>query len=257
MSGLSKIIFQSAMHGHVNGVLSGLDGGSYQQGFFSGAGGSIVSSVVNGLVVSNVPGMRGISTVAAGGISAGIISKASGGTFWQGFRMGAITAGLNHVREHITRIIEIQNFKRKILYKFTEGKTPFQITEITFAEIIGNGYGTAEIKAMEGAPYSMLGKKLESIGYSLGAVTGIDVEYINAIKGMIVFDVPMEGYDLRDLFSSTKFLNVASISAGFKFSRITGMDSKFNGLWHSTTFGMGITIGLSGVRYPVSFEYKN
>ncbi|MXV38969.1 hypothetical protein GO491_09845 [Flavobacteriaceae bacterium Ap0902] len=96
MSGVGKIILQSAMHGHVNGVLSGLDGGSYQQGFFSGAGGSIVSSVVSGLVVSNVPGMRGISTVAAGGISAGIISKASGGTFWQGFRMGAITAGLNH-----------------------------------------------------------------------------------------------------------------------------------------------------------------
>ncbi|MGI9526812.1 MAG: hypothetical protein ACR2MS_06865 [Weeksellaceae bacterium] len=120
MSGLSKIVFQSAMHGHVNGVLSGLDGGSYQQGFFSGGGGSIVSSVVSGLVVSNVPGMRGISTVAAGGISAGIISKATGGTFWQGFRMGAITAGMNHVKHFYEKISVFKEHLKLAGYKWND-----------------------------------------------------------------------------------------------------------------------------------------
>ncbi|MGI9526820.1 MAG: hypothetical protein ACR2MS_06905 [Weeksellaceae bacterium] len=55
-----------------------------------------------------------------GGISAGIISKASGGAFWQGFRMGAITAGLNHVREHGKRWLSFK--AAKLLYQKRFGK---------------------------------------------------------------------------------------------------------------------------------------
>lgn len=88
--------FQAGAHSVVGGTMAELQGGSFQSGAFAGG----ISFIVGGLVgkISKNWGKvgRAIAGISSGAISGGIGSEIAGGNFWDGFRQGAITAGLNH-----------------------------------------------------------------------------------------------------------------------------------------------------------------
>jgi RHS repeat-associated protein len=86
---------QAVEHGLVGGFFSYAQGGTFKSGFISGAFSSVVSS---GIANLNLPkGAYVAATLAAGGITGGLSSRLSGGTFVDGARNGIITAGLNHL----------------------------------------------------------------------------------------------------------------------------------------------------------------
>jgi hypothetical protein len=96
MSGFGKVAFQTLAHGHLGGMMSGLNGGSYGSGFLSGAFGSLAATGTGALLQNSSKAVQAIGTVGGGAVSGGIGSELVGGNFWDGFRNGAISSGLNH-----------------------------------------------------------------------------------------------------------------------------------------------------------------
>ncbi|MGI5914625.1 MAG: hypothetical protein ACOX5K_07915 [Bacteroidales bacterium] len=96
MSGFGKIAFQTLAHGHLGGMMSGFNGGSYGSGFLSGAFGSLAATGTGALLQNSSKAVQAIGMVGGGALSGGTGSELAGGNFWDGFRNGAISSGLNH-----------------------------------------------------------------------------------------------------------------------------------------------------------------
>ncbi len=105
------------MRGITGGMMSVLENGSINSGFLSGAISSLVASGVQGLGTTikgtyncsmgdTNPSLLKATMIVAGGLSGGISATIAGGNFWQGFRQGLITAGLNHVAHMTTDFIQ-------------------------------------------------------------------------------------------------------------------------------------------------------
>ncbi len=56
--------------------------------------------------------------VASGGISGGVTSVISGGNFWEGFRNGLISAGLNHVMHTVQEYVNEYFTSKKAAYDY-------------------------------------------------------------------------------------------------------------------------------------------
>jgi len=96
MSGFGKVAFQTIAHGHLGGMMSGMSGGTYGQGFLAGAAGSLVATGVGAVSKDASKAVQTIGTVGSGALAGGIGAEIAGGNFWDGARNGAISAGLNH-----------------------------------------------------------------------------------------------------------------------------------------------------------------
>ena len=96
MSGIAKVGFQMAAHGHLGGIMTFMNGGTYGQGFLSGAAGSLIGGGTSSLLQNAGAGWQALGTVGAGALAGGVGAEIMGGNFWDGARNGAISAGLNH-----------------------------------------------------------------------------------------------------------------------------------------------------------------
>ena len=104
--GSGAIVVQSYMHGVTSGLMSSIDGGSFNSGFASGAISSLIASGIGKLEieVDDAGVTRGVlsssqtkaAMIVGGGLSGGISSSIAGGNFWKGMQQGLITSGLNH-----------------------------------------------------------------------------------------------------------------------------------------------------------------
>ncbi|RNL90088.1 hypothetical protein ED312_06585 [Sinomicrobium pectinilyticum] len=147
-------------------------------------------------------------------------------------------------------------------YYFKKGQSPFEIKEINYVsggELVTAGYGELEISPKAGAPEGLQGQVISTGGASLGAGIGLPVEVMTGAIGTIEFHQDMEGYDLEDIFSSTGYISVKSISALLKYTRINAYtDTNSNTLlWTANLYGGGvISAGLSGNRSTVKFKRK-
>ncbi|WP_185113851.1 RHS repeat-associated core domain-containing protein [Chryseobacterium indologenes] len=108
---IGKALFEAGMHAYTGGVMSALDGGSFGAGALSGAISSMMASSIQGLgtdfgaskaagkMMYNNFGKDLMKTtmIVTGGLSGGISAAIAGGNFWDGFKQGIISAGLNHV----------------------------------------------------------------------------------------------------------------------------------------------------------------
>lgn len=107
---IGKGLFEAGAHALTSGTMSALDGGKFVAGALSGAVSSALSSAIQALgtdfaatkaagrVIYNGFGRDYMKAamIATGGLSGGISSTIAGGNFWDGFRQGIITSGLNH-----------------------------------------------------------------------------------------------------------------------------------------------------------------
>ena len=89
------------MHGFTQGVITGVSGGSFDQGFWSAAISSVVSTFVQTGGVK-VFGSGDVATVLYGTASGGLGAELTGGNFWQGAATGLVVSGLNHVAHRMT-----------------------------------------------------------------------------------------------------------------------------------------------------------
>ena len=96
---LGTAFVQSGLHAVGQGVLSVMQGGSFEQAFWSGALGSLGASAF-GAIAGDFASSAG-GTIAFGALSGGIGAELSGGNFWEGAVIGGIVAGLNHVAHRV------------------------------------------------------------------------------------------------------------------------------------------------------------
>lgn len=95
MSGFGTEMDRAGMYGFVNGSIGELSGGSFKNGFVSGALSSLATSgFIKGggnFAKSAVGGTVGFSA-----LSGGVGAELSGGNFWRGAGTGATIGLLNH-----------------------------------------------------------------------------------------------------------------------------------------------------------------
>lgn len=91
-----RIAFQTVAHGTLGGVSTTLNGGDFAHGFFSGAASSLVATGMGSLAQGMDKLGQAIGTIGGGALAGGVGASVAGGDFWDGFRNGAISAGLNH-----------------------------------------------------------------------------------------------------------------------------------------------------------------
>ena len=88
--------FQTVAHGTLGGINSVFNGGGFGSGFLSGAAGSVAGGLGGKAFAKAGRVLKGVGTTITGGVAGGLASSVAGGNFWDGFRNGAISAGLNH-----------------------------------------------------------------------------------------------------------------------------------------------------------------
>ncbi|AQW93062.1 RHS repeat-associated core domain-containing protein [Elizabethkingia anophelis] len=93
------VFTQAGAHAVAQGVLSLMQGGTFQQAFLSAALGSLGASSF-GKIAGNWAGKAG-GQVFFGALSGGVGAVLTGGNFWQGAVIGGVVAGLNHVMHEI------------------------------------------------------------------------------------------------------------------------------------------------------------
>lgn len=99
VGGVGLAIVQAGTHAVAQGVMSLMQGGTFQQAFWSGALGSLGASAF-GAVAGDFAN-KAVGQIAFGAVSGGIGAELSGGNFWQGAVIGGVVAGLNHAMHSI------------------------------------------------------------------------------------------------------------------------------------------------------------
>lgn len=222
---VGKALFEAGMHAFSSGIMSSVDGGKFGSGALSGAVSSLLASGVEGL--GNIKGADGIRfeeqnsellkvmMVTTGGLGGGISASIAGGNFWQGFRQGIITAGLNHVAHKMTGLgdddknkiqkkkVRIQLLKDNIenlknidswLYEPIKGSSFIGKygTPLDFVEAGGEIYltnleykdGTLTKAAYEFKMTKTVVKSYATIGAGLGLVTGANLGRFGGLIGI-------------------------------------------------------------------------
>ena len=75
--------------------------------------------------------------IVSGGLSGGLSSTIAGGKFWQGFRQGIITSGLNHMAHTAAAYIEQRNMIKDKIDNYYKNKitSGLPVTE-SFLEVL-------------------------------------------------------------------------------------------------------------------------
>ena len=193
-----KAAFQLLAHGTSSGLASLASGGSFWQGFATGAVSSVVSSATKGICeVKHVSEKwTQVALVAAGCLSGGVTATMAGGNFWEGVCNGLICAGLNHAMH----LVVDGGFKlAQHLHKYIHA--PYQIGDHDCKYAVMEGfakyYGVYDMtqedfKALgEGFIQSFPGLNLTQLftlcGFSVvGAATDLNV----VIEGLDCHDYP-------------------------------------------------------------------
>jgi len=94
-------------HAHLGAMMTGISGGNPLHGAVAGAFGSIIGTGI-GKSLENTQSawLAGGIMAVSGGIAGGFGSVIAGGSFWDGFRNGTISALLNHAAHQFTKIVE-------------------------------------------------------------------------------------------------------------------------------------------------------
>lgn len=102
---VTRFSAQALAHGTSQGMISGVQGGDFWQGFASGSLSSIASGLYNGGDMANGDHWAGlggkfagssVGILSFGSISGGAGAVLTGGNFWQGAAAGLTVSGLNH-----------------------------------------------------------------------------------------------------------------------------------------------------------------
>ncbi len=92
---VGRLASQTLLHGYLGGYMTMASGGEFASGFFSGGLGTLAASGSGALLKNSHWGLRFAGMTATSGVVGGLGSEMFGGQFWDGFRNGAISGGLN------------------------------------------------------------------------------------------------------------------------------------------------------------------
>lgn len=105
-------------------------------------------------------------------------------------------------------------------------------------------YGSLTIESMN---YNKeVTNELLTSGFTLGAGLGFD--FISGARGAVVFDKPVEGQTLKDVFDAAPFVTTKTVGALFKYVRLDAYTSRNmeEKIWHADLFGAGAATATFG-----------
>ncbi|WP_445455729.1 RHS repeat-associated core domain-containing protein [Flavobacterium sp. HNIBRBA15423] len=153
----SRFVFQTIIHGSLQGTLGIVQGGDFFQGFASGSLASMASGLFSGGYVNNTDsfwnGLGGkfsqstVGILAFGTISGGAGASLARGNFWQGAATGLTVSGLNHILHKTKSINEVKS-KGGVIQTEYLGNKSFDLEGFNQAlkdELIANGFSTNTI----------------------------------------------------------------------------------------------------------------
>ncbi len=226
-------------------MMSGMSGGSYGSGFLAGGFGSLAATGTGALLQDAGKGIQGFGMIGGGAISGGIGAEIGGGDFWDGFRNGAISSGLNHG-------IHSGALGTGLMMSSITGRTRHLFGPDAIA-VAGTGDvsagvsvgmekgGLAVLRGEEKGLYS-----LNDMGVGIGGVTvsgGAEVMKLYSSAGKVL---KSHFYNYR--YEGNLSVTVFSLNFG-----VTGTLSK-----HSTgkgfTVGLGYTLALDAIPLNIGFS---
>ena len=181
--------------------MSSMSGGTFGSGFVSGAFGSFAAAGTGALLQNSSKAVQAIGVIGGGAAIGGIGSELAGGDFWDGFRNGAISSGLNHV-------IHSGLFGEGVMMASVTGKTrhlfgPDAIARtggFSVSSAVNAGAETGRLRVLRGDyPGSY---PLNDVGFGAGGIEGtltyekVNLYYsgaISNIKAETFYDVRWEG----------------------------------------------------------------
>lgn len=262
---IGKATLQAGMHAMSSGIMSTLESGNFGSGFLSGAISSVVSSGIQALgtnftksgalqdvnrnyISKNSFGSGDLIKaimITSGGLSGGISSSIAGGNFWQGFRQGIITSGLNHVAHITTTEIQARTqIINRITAKYGDKYMDIAITEKTLKELAevfpemynesGKSYAFAnETNIKDG--FDAVDIEYGNLYHSGRAVNGVT----NMTTGKILFSPHFLGTKSMLTFAGTWYHEtIHSIHAVSGFYKATWTKFMKNGYDYETSIGM-------------------
>ncbi len=171
---IARTAFQTAAHGLLGGSMSAFGGGNFGSGFLSGAFGSLAAAGTGALLQNASSGIQAAGMIGSGALSGGIGSEISGGSFWDGVRNGAISAGLNHVAHIIQDKMILNSFAKQ---KFgSDYKEKYGVKSLKWGSQMGDDG--------DGATYNSKDQKIYYNGEATAGITTFDrrIYIANGIK---------------------------------------------------------------------------
>ncbi|NML72095.1 hypothetical protein HHL23_20210 [Chryseobacterium sp. RP-3-3] len=213
-----KALFEAGAHALSSGNMAAMGGEFGGSAFLSGAVSSIVASGMQGLGgIGNFgnknPDLLKAIMITTGGLSGGISSTIAGGNFWDGFKQGLITSGLNHVvhmgfaaieaiivKDKIQQILEKNNIDprglstQQILTKYKEIFKEYWDKSAQWAEFAD----AKTIAQWEGNEY----KGYLSLNNGMIQTIGGNKDYgiTNPINGKVLLSTGRNNYSLASTF---------------------------------------------------------
>lgn len=243
MSGFGKVAFQTLAHGHLGGMMSGLNGGSYGSGFLSGAFGSLAATGTGALLQNSSKAVQAIGTVGGGAVSGGIGSELVGGNFWDGFRNGAISSGLNHG-------IHTGSFGEGLMMSSITGRTRHLFgPDAISMESVGDVSSGIGINLEKGGLFILRGKEqglysLNDLGVGIGGITvsgGVEVmKYYDSAANVL------KSHFYGNRYEGNLSLTVCSANVG-----VTGVVARHS---DGFTIGYGSTFALDAIPFNIGFS---
>ncbi len=191
---VGKALFEAGAHALTSGAMSAIDGGKFETGALTGAISSLIASGVQSLginfgastntkTVYNTFGRDYMkaSMLVMGGLSGGISSTIAGGNFWDGFKQGIITSGLNHL-SHLVTEENGDNSKTLADYKDEIEKTiDKRMTKIS-SKLDKNKGSVEEINSMK-EQFSLLKEAKSMLSFLLSKENGLNIS-VSKVAGV-------------------------------------------------------------------------
>lgn len=247
-----RIAFQTVAHGALGAVSTSVNGGTFAQGFVSGAASSLVATGMGGLTQDMGKLGQAIGTVGGGALAGGVGSSLCGGSFWDGFRNGAISSGLNHA-------IHIGALGKGLMMASITGRTRhlFMPDAIAAAATLDASAGIA-MGIEAGGITILVGKDkgfkpYEDLGMGAGGITAsLGVELVSLYSSSATSEVGFDDFSgprWEGNFSVTAFdVNVGGTAT---FSKHYDEHDNWNGEY---TIGIGVSLGVDAMPFNANLN---
>lgn len=198
----SRAAFQAVAHGHVGGVMSQIQGGSYGSGMLTGAAGSLMGSATAKL--------DPLAQLGASAAFGGVTAELSGGNFWKGAGQSAIVTMLNHMAHEAEAQGPADRSPNEQMWDMSDPRNnPLAPTQVSLALFeVASGAYRSMITSLAGGVRSMIlrfsGKNVGRVFWSGNGNKAVEAaarKFAEA-NGMTTLEMTRAGENLTQLTKS-------------------------------------------------------
>lgn len=245
-----RIAFQTVAHGALGAVSTSVNGGTFAQGFVSGAASSLVATGMGGLTQDMGKLGQAIGTVGGGALAGGVGSSLCGGSFWDGFRNGAISSGLNHLVHSgaLGRGLMVAAYTGRTRHMFGPDAKAYAVTTETTAGI-SLGFDKGLIHVLRGKDEGWYRYTDTSAGVGIVSAN-ISAESVDLYSSSPDNFIALNDFlGPRTEFSLSATVFGVGVGKSVSYSQHRDMQGKLSGGY---TLGFGTSLGFDAIPFKVN-----